>query len=77
MQKIKRKYTTILRVTLPAWDMLFDLRVEPTLSPLPLQVNVHAWDLMVLDAPKHFGPPCNIERQNPTHFHKNKYDDTK
>ena len=57
--------------------MLFDLRVEPALSPLPLQVNVHAWDLMVLDAPKHFGPPCNIERQNPTHFHRNKYDDTK
>ena len=57
--------------------MLFDLRVVPALSPLPLQVNVHAWDLMVLDAPKHFGPPCNIERQNPTHFHKNKYDDTK
>ena len=46
--------------------MLFDLRVAPALSLLPLQVNVHAWDLMVLDAPKHFGPPCNIERQNPT-----------
>ena len=53
--------------------MLFDLRVEPALSPLPLQVNVHAWDLMVLDAPKHFGPPCSIEYQNTTHFHKNKY----
>ena len=46
--------------------MLFDLRVEPALSLLPLQVNVHVWDLMVLDAPKHFGPPCNIERQNPS-----------
>ena len=72
MQKIieKDKYTTYLRVTLPAWDMLFDLRVEPALSPLPLQVNVHAWDLMVLDAPKHFGPPCNIESHNPTYCHK-------
>ena len=64
-------------VRLPAWDMLFDLRVEPALSLLPLQVNVHAWDLMVLDAPKHFGPPCNIESQNPTHFHKNKYANVK
>ena len=53
MTSISRLYG----VTLPAWDKLFDLRVEPTPSPLPLQVNVHASDLMVLDAPKHFGPP--------------------